>query len=87
MTIGPKLAPLQLPSLYFSLAHFQSVYRVNIYLHKDGARYTSVRTKARNIVVESYGDVEADVVRDGEQQAIASETSVSAEKDVAVGIL
>ena len=58
-----------------------------MYLHKDGARYTSIRAKAGDIVVESYGDVEADVVRDGEQQAIASEASVSAEKDVAVGIL
>ena len=58
-----------------------------MYLHKDGARYPSIGAKAGDIVVESCRDVEADIVRDGEQQAIATEASVGAEKDVAVCIL
>ena len=60
---------------------------MSICLHKDGARYPSVRAEARDIVVESYGDVEADVVGNGEEQAIATEASIGAEEDVAICVL
>ena len=58
-----------------------------MYLHEEDTRYTSVRSKAGNIVVESCWDVEADVVCDSKEQAVATEASIGTEEDVAVCIL
>ena len=58
-----------------------------MHIHKDVAADAGVRAKAGDIVVESYGDVEANIVRDGKEQAIASEASIGTKKDVTVCIL
>ena len=56
----------------------------SIHLHEDSAFHT--RAKAGEIIVEPGGNTEANVVGDCKQQAVASETTVNAEEDIAIRI-
>ena len=58
-----------------------------MYIHEDSAANAGIRPKAGDIIVEARGDVEANIVGDCKEQAIAGEASVDAEEDVAVGVL
>ena len=84
----PKLSPPQLELLYipFSNCHSFRIIRRKV-LHEESAANTSVRSEAGDIVVEAVGNVEADVVGDREQETCTAEVSISAEENVAVGVL
>ena len=58
-----------------------------MHIHKDVAADAGVRAKAGDIVVEASGNVEANVVGNAEEQAVASKSSINAEEDVAIGVL
>jgi len=60
---------------------------VVIHIREDNANNSKIRSKARDTMIETDWDVEANVVRDWERQIIVCEASVDAEEDITVSVL
>ena len=58
-----------------------------VHVHEDSAANAGVGAEAGDIIVEARGNVEANIVGNCEEQAIAGEASIDAEEDVTVSIL